>query len=330
MKDNKPVQYSSDYLIQYVKGELSNAESHALEKAALSDPFLADAIYGYETAMKKFGTQKVQETAEQIKPSQPLQKFALKYLPQIKYGAAAAVLILATSIGYFVYRSPDKGLAPERSTANTISPFYDSTANTLITPDQPAAAMARSNVVDNENLLESYHIQLCFIDENDRPVANQKVNIYQQSYTTNEQGLISIRPLKVGTNFTLSIPSYQPLQIAIPPGFKDTAYIQLLPVSAEKSRTNTSHERTYAPEGGWYLFQEFVNKNKIIPQNNPFVKGSVIVRARLSEKNELSGFEVIQPLNPTYDMEAVRLIQNYNKWKNKMSAPIVIHIEVNF
>ncbi len=33
---------------KYIAGELSNAERHALEKAALNDPFLADALEGFE------------------------------------------------------------------------------------------------------------------------------------------------------------------------------------------------------------------------------------------------------------------------------------------
>src|SRR6478736_9827875 len=39
--------YSARDIQQYLEGKLSPAEMHALEKAALDDPFLADAIEGY-------------------------------------------------------------------------------------------------------------------------------------------------------------------------------------------------------------------------------------------------------------------------------------------
>jgi hypothetical protein len=42
--------YSFQDIERYLQGKLSPAEMHALEKAALQDPFLADAIEGYEAA----------------------------------------------------------------------------------------------------------------------------------------------------------------------------------------------------------------------------------------------------------------------------------------
>ncbi len=51
MDKHKPYQpgYNFSDIERYLKGELSPAEMHALEKAALSDPFLADALEGYGT-----------------------------------------------------------------------------------------------------------------------------------------------------------------------------------------------------------------------------------------------------------------------------------------
>ena len=50
MKDNSNhITYSAADIEKYWKGQLSAAEQHAMEKAALEDPFLADAMEGYET-----------------------------------------------------------------------------------------------------------------------------------------------------------------------------------------------------------------------------------------------------------------------------------------
>ena len=49
MKDNSNhITYSAADIEKYWKGQLSAAEQHAMEKAALEDPFLADAMEGYE------------------------------------------------------------------------------------------------------------------------------------------------------------------------------------------------------------------------------------------------------------------------------------------
>src|SRR6478609_1667818 len=50
MRDQKKnITYSLADIEQYLQGKLSPAEMHELEKAALQDPFLADAIEGYES-----------------------------------------------------------------------------------------------------------------------------------------------------------------------------------------------------------------------------------------------------------------------------------------
>ena len=44
--------YSADYIRKYLDGQLSDQAMQSLEKAALEDPFLADAIEGYEESRK--------------------------------------------------------------------------------------------------------------------------------------------------------------------------------------------------------------------------------------------------------------------------------------
>jgi len=42
------VNYTAADIEKYWKGKLSSAEMHAMEKAAMDDPFLADALEGYK------------------------------------------------------------------------------------------------------------------------------------------------------------------------------------------------------------------------------------------------------------------------------------------
>ena len=46
-KEKNNNQYSAEYIRKYLDGQLSDQDMQALEKAALEDPFLADAIEGY-------------------------------------------------------------------------------------------------------------------------------------------------------------------------------------------------------------------------------------------------------------------------------------------
>ena len=45
--------YTAEDIQRYLSGGMSNAEMYVIEKAALDDPFLAEAIEGYEAMEKK-------------------------------------------------------------------------------------------------------------------------------------------------------------------------------------------------------------------------------------------------------------------------------------
>jgi hypothetical protein len=53
MEEKRNIQYSADDIRNYLDGRLSDPEMQALEKAALEDPFLADAIEGIEESRKQ-------------------------------------------------------------------------------------------------------------------------------------------------------------------------------------------------------------------------------------------------------------------------------------
>ena len=44
------INYTAADIEKYWKGKLSAAEMHAMEKAAMEDPFLSDALEGYKNA----------------------------------------------------------------------------------------------------------------------------------------------------------------------------------------------------------------------------------------------------------------------------------------
>jgi hypothetical protein len=53
MKEEKNnIKYSAEDIRKYLDGELSDSKMQALEKTALEDPFLADAIEGFEESRK--------------------------------------------------------------------------------------------------------------------------------------------------------------------------------------------------------------------------------------------------------------------------------------
>lgn len=68
MNENKNhINYTAADIQQYVQGKLSPQQMHAMEKAALDDPFLADAIEGMQEALQEHGEPAVSDQLQQFR-----------------------------------------------------------------------------------------------------------------------------------------------------------------------------------------------------------------------------------------------------------------------
>ncbi|MCS3795748.1 carboxypeptidase regulatory-like domain-containing protein [Niastella sp. OAS944] len=109
MNDHKEhiSQYSAADIQRYVQGKLSAAEMHAMEKAALDDPFLADAIEGYQQAFdeeqENVVTGQIQQLQQQFnaRTNRTARVVAFKPFRYWQAAAAAAVVFIITGVWLF-------------------------------------------------------------------------------------------------------------------------------------------------------------------------------------------------------------------------------------
>ena len=97
--------YTSSDFARYHSGTMPPNEMHALERAALEDPFLADALEGYEN------TREIKNDIEELRlrltgSSRKKNIFSIASLAQNKWWSVAVLFIIILGIGYFMYR-PD-------------------------------------------------------------------------------------------------------------------------------------------------------------------------------------------------------------------------------
>lgn len=168
-KDNIPSFTAAD-IERYHRGLLNAAEMHRMEKAALEDPFLADALEGYEisgtqaqadlTDLQKRLEARIQESADE--KVIPISRAGSRNFPWMR---AAAAVILIAGAGWLTYRfgfdtNNDKGNVVQNipaKTDNTVTPTPDSVSNGFnaitptdskkytITADKPAAKTPADN-----------------------------------------------------------------------------------------------------------------------------------------------------------------------------------------
>ncbi len=89
-----------DDITRYREGSMSGAERHALEKKALNDPFLADALEGAETIREKDFTSDVDALSQKIQTGRK------HWVTPLRVAAGVLLILAAGSLGY--YLSPDE------------------------------------------------------------------------------------------------------------------------------------------------------------------------------------------------------------------------------
>jgi len=123
MKENEK-KYNAIDFARYHSGAMPADEMHALEKAALEDPFLADALEGY--AFSKDPEKELEEIKMRLEEKRNYKKvFSISSLSSGAWWKIAAMFILFAGAGYFFYATNSKkenSLAVKRNIPNNESP----------------------------------------------------------------------------------------------------------------------------------------------------------------------------------------------------------------
>lgn len=131
MMSSKNNRFTAGDIERYHSGKMSPQERHALEKAALDDPFLADAIDGYAfTSTPAADLKKIQSRLDEKQNQKKVVPIFQKY----KWLSVAALFIIIAGTGWLVYDLSKKGAQPSVAVQNEKEP--DQNSNNTITNQQ--------------------------------------------------------------------------------------------------------------------------------------------------------------------------------------------------
>lgn len=115
------------YIEKYRNGELTSAEMHALEKRALSDPFLADALEGAES----ISSQDFSTDLSAIDKSLLSKRNKATWFTPLRI-AAGVIVIVGSAILLYTIGEPEDQLALQKEEAQTLS-----SADSMGTNEEP-------------------------------------------------------------------------------------------------------------------------------------------------------------------------------------------------
>jgi len=346
--------YTATDIERYHSGQLSAAEMHALEKAALDDPFLADALEGYtftNTQEKDVATlqQKLQLRIEKDEKRRGV------FFMQTSWMRIAALFILFAGGGWLVFQTFTGKLETKKEVA-TAQPASQQKETTSTQPTNNDSNTVFSDgptnnlrVSDNTKTIQSSPTQ------NDVAVNKPAAPLPSgppMTMTAPVQAESRIQQVDAAEVYTLRqandtlikgntvASAKEKIQIRGTDTIKDL-HVVLTPTGEEpetivmnkSSDTKVRARRqsyvidSLEPAEGWPRFDDYVANNLKTPdelKTKP-MKGVVELAFDVNKEGEPVNITVVKSLCDKCDEEAIRLLKEGPKWKkNKKKGTVKI------
>ena len=341
--------YSASDIRNYLEGKLPPAEMHAMEKAAMDDPLLSDAMEGIALNDRQQNISFESDTEELKKRLQERvqQQEKNRILPfNLKWWVAASVLLLAGAgiLSYFfLIRKPDADrnislvLVP-RAAMDTVSlmrrpkilkriPDTVSVAfNDKSIPSRSLSKTEKATGEKKESEYEPEESRLSPVKVAPHPESSSVAVMEPKEFSTS---------IAVDKNKAASHPApVAVLQgkvsgvVVRERGDNDESLADVVvvgygsrkrEVTREEERISRVHKKAAIqkaePVNGWPAYNAYINKNKKINSADSLLKGVEIVSFLINQKGELSSFKIEKSISPAHDATVVRLIKEGPAWK---------------
>lgn len=266
-------------LWQYIQGSRRGKEAHLIEKEAMKDPFLSDALEGYENTSGNHQREAAKLYKSIIKRQKQIAANAAGKKPfNIKGWAIAASIFIAVGVGTWLVLG-DFQFAKDSYTPPPTAqrpPVIAKVPEPEVTPLQ---------VEDRDTI---------------QPVSPQQP--------------ITMAPTPAPTAAPATVAhAVKEEAVATPP-----VVAVETPVAATRSTENvTTSSPNSVPEAGLEAYHAYIKRNLIHPTDNECrnVKGTVIVEFKVGQSGRPYNIRVSQGLCNSINKEAIRLIINGPKWK---------------
>lgn len=317
---------------KYFSNQLSNTERHALEKAALTDPFLADAIEGYEIANLTKAKNYINETAQAIK-NKEAQKAKVVAMPSrnkqwLRIAAGIILMIGAGTTIWWMNQKPVDTIKPIAKVTNT-----EATTNSITTTETPkqtenstAKNSTKENTLTNKNTtsIKNLNNDLAIVSNEQGGLSNLKS---KEEETAIKKSDVIIKS-DVGSAPTIRANAAEAM-------VSNNDNIQSEKANFKKTTSNAitqSNEAIntgIAPEGGWNAFDSYVENKKAAWKIIDETAEKTIITFNID--NEGKPYQIKISDSSTLKLNrAIELITNGPKWiaTNKAVTKVTLSIKL--
>lgn len=363
---NEEAKNSGGYTIadikKYLAGALSPAEMHAMEKAALDDPFLADAMEGMQSLQNSGNTSFDQDIAalrQRLKNQTAGKGRAVIFFSNTRWWQVAAVVLVIVAIGVtfpYLFKQAEKPavIAAKKESADSIRILHEDEASATASDTMSEVASAKDRATTAPAAPEDLYRNQTLHKKNRRDT-NSRADAIQAIAGTSPSGDQSKagnksqpRPAAVAKqiekdtgepkafvtteNEVKNIDSIKNKDIAqlADKRLQGTAPGVVVEGYASRSRKAFGKEepQNAEPVMGWTAFRKYLEENRKLPKDS--LKAEVLVSFRVSKKGKISNFNIEKSLGPDYDAEAIRLIKEGPAWRTLKGKKTRATVAVEF
>lgn len=300
-----------ELLEDYLDGKLDSKAMHKLEKQALEDPFVAQALAGLSESRGK-AVQTVsllqKQLYERIAQQQEKKKETVFTWQRLSVAAAAAVMFISVSIMFFM-KDRDKREQMAKNQPKKVE------VNIAPLPGQAVIDSAKNDIYA-ANLSKKREKEVVAGQANPKKEIQGGITMDSQPYA------MQSAPIKATDSTSVPLQAMARMSKTAP-----AAQEPLMEKVAAGATVSTAVPAVSAPVGGWVNLDTYLNDhNKLRGTGDKLVELSFLID---SEGNP-EDLKVIKGINKQFDEEAVRLIKEGPKWEQPKNKESRVSYTVSF
>ncbi|MDR1676357.1 MAG: hypothetical protein LBR86_07820 [Tannerella sp.] len=304
-------------LLKYIQGQRKGKEAHRIEREAMRDPFLAEALEGFD-AVDGLHTERVTSIRKRLSS-----RTRRTYLRTGRLAAAASLLLCILAGGYFLLNRPssDRLVAQSESPAETAAEertFPDPSRDTGNEYRQRETAPAEEQKEPSPP----------------PPPVAKELTVVEEAHAPNENETEAVSEREEIMHLTAKedTPAYEAASLP-----ETGAVRKEMPVTEKKAAMNHVSEEPVEiktplpapePQTGMKAYREYLAKELIRPSEGACagVKGTVEIQFRIDTRGKPYDFTVKRSLCAEADREAIRLIGQGSRWTGDLSQPVIVEV----
>jgi len=322
--------YTITDIEKYFSNQLSNTEKHALEKAALTDPFLADAMEGYEIANLSKAKNYIEETTQAIK-NKEAQKAKVVAMPSrnkqwLRIAAGIILMIGAGTTIWWINQKPVETITPIAKVTNT-----ETTTDSITTTETPkqtensiAKNSTKENTISNKNTttIKDLNTDLAIVNNNQGGLSNLKT----KEESINKADVIV--KSDVGSAPVIRDNAAEAMIANNGNIHNEKANVKMASAKAI-TQSNEDINANIEPEGGWKSFDTYVENKKAAWKIIDETAEKTIITFNIDNEGKPNQIKISDSSTLKLN-RATELITNGPKWitTNKVATKVTLSIKL--